>query len=373
MFDDLVSEPFNEEERARNIVTKNNNPANLRSQVQGRGRHKIILHETKRKQTQTEEPPLVINIGNIDSPSPQNNVNNFVELGGNNKPQKPRGRQRKKKFRKKLNPIEQNNSFNNEISSGNDAKPCSNPFQCPNKFVRSGGRRRPRVKSNVRAKKRNFWQKQNGNQLRRTKVNQLGVGHTNRKIRRGRKQIPSPKIAAENINVIKSDEKPALPSKPFTSFDVTDFDSTEPFVPTARSTIQDFTTTKQTTTSTEAADDQFNDFFDQENDLFIASSTVSSVVFKGSPTPGIGFFSSPNPWNDEKVVGASPSPWGHNSGGRPSFNNIGAHIDLGPKRKILEPEQLHFLSSTVSNRIFIGSGDTDVSTTTPLPIKEEEH
>jgi len=374
LFDDIVSEPFNEEENARNrFVTKNNDPAHLRSQLQGKGRHRISLHEKKQKQSQTEEPPLVINIGSIDSQTPQNNVDNFVELGGNNKPQKPQGRQRKKKFRKKLNPIEQNNSFDNEISSDNEAQPCSNPFQCPNKFVRSGGRRRPRVKSNVRAKKRNFWQKQNRNPLRRTKVNQLGVGHTNRKIRRGRKQVPSPKIAGQNNNIIKSDENPSFSSKPFTSFEVTNFDSTETFVPTARTTVQDFTTTESTTTSTEATDDDFDDFFDQENDLFIASSTVSSVVYKGSPTPGIGFFSSPNPWDDDKVSGASPSPWGHNPGRRPSFNDIGAHIDLGPKRKILEPEQLHFISSTVSNKIFIGAGDTDVSSTTPLPIKEEKH
>ena len=40
--------------------------------------------------------------------------------------------------------------------------------------------------------------------------------------------------------------------------------------------------------------DDFEDFFDSENDLFVASSTVSSVVFKGSPTPG-GWASSPAP------------------------------------------------------------------------------
>lgn len=373
LFDDTVSEPFNEEENARNrFVARNNDPTNLRSQNQNRGRHRVSLHENKeQKATQTEETPLVINIGSIDSKPPQNPVENFIELGGNNKPEKPRGRQRKKKFRKKLNSIEQS-SFDNEISTDNEVKPCSNPFQCPNKFVRAGGRRRPRVKSNVRAKKRNFWQKQNGNKLQRTRVNQLGVGHTNRKIRRGRKQVPSPKISSPNFNSININEKPSEKSKPLPSLELEDFDSAETFIPTARSTVQDDTTTESTTTSTTAADDAFDDFFDQENDLFIASSTVSSVVFKGSPTPGIGFFSSPNPWNDGVVKG-TPSPWGHSPGGRPSFNNIGAHIDLGPKKKILEPEQLHFISSTVSNKIFIGAGDTDISSTTSSPstVKED--
>ena len=53
------------------------------------------------------------------------------------------------------------------------------------------------------------------------------------------------------------------------------------------------TTTRRTTTTPEPVDD-FDDFFDSENDLFVASSTISSVVFKGSPTPG-GWASSPAP------------------------------------------------------------------------------
>ena len=51
--------------------------------------------------------------------------------------------------------------------------------------------------------------------------------------------------------------------------------------------------TRRTTTTPQPIDD-FEDFFDSENDLFVASSTVSSVVFKGSPTPG-GWASSPAP------------------------------------------------------------------------------
>ena len=52
-------------------------------------------------------------------------------------------------------------------------------------------------------------------------------------------------------------------------------------------------TTRRTTTTPEPVDD-FEDFFDSGNDLFVASSTVSPVVFKGSPTPG-GWASSPAP------------------------------------------------------------------------------
>ena len=46
----------------------------------------------------------------------------------------------------------------------------------------------------------------------------------------------------------------------------------------------------------EAENEIFDDFFDQQNDFFAASSTVSPVVFKGSPGPG--FFSSPRPFFD---------------------------------------------------------------------------
>merc|ERR1719422_2113459 len=112
----------------------------------------------------------------------------------------------------------------------------------------------------------------------------------------------------------------------------------------------------------------FDDFFDQQNDFFAASSTISPVVFKGSPGPG--FFSSPRPYYDNdgrQVSFTSPNPFGgpgDRSGGRPSFNNIGAHIDLGPQKPQIPLDQSFFNpSSTVSNKIFIGSLD---ETTTPL-------
>ena len=75
-------------------------------------------------------------------------------------------------------------------------------------------------------------------------------------------------------------------------------------------------------------------------------------------------------------VSFTPSPFGRPGGpvGRPSFNNIGAHIDLGPQKpqNILPQEQLFFNpSSTQSNKIFIGS-ENDVTTTTSSPTTTEE-
>ena len=71
-----------------------------------------------------------------------------------------------------------------------------------------------------------------------------------------------------------------------------------------------------------------------------------------------------------QVSFTSPSPFGHGpSGRRPSFNNIGAHIDLGPTKpqKILSPESLLFISSTVSNKIVIGSEEEITTTAAPAP------
>ena len=85
--------------------------------------------------------------------------------------------------------------------------------------------------------------------------------------------------------------------------DINEF--TEPFIPTTRTTTRSSTTstTEEITTKAfeEAENEIFDDFFDQQNDFFAASSTVSPVVFKGSPGPG--FFSSPRPFfdNDGKV------------------------------------------------------------------------
>jgi hypothetical protein len=213
------------------------------------------------------------------------------------------------------------------------------------------------VKSNLKAKKRNFWHGQAG----------TGIG-PRRKIRRGRKII---RKAAQSLNQVSNE----IPDKIFATVSAApQEEETEQFVPTVRTfapTTQRPTTTTTTNASDEVADD-FVDFFDSENDLFVASSTVSSVVFKGSPTPG-GWASSPAPnLYDEsgaQVSFSSPSPYGFGPSGRPSFNNIGAHVDLGPKKKILDPDQLFFISSTVSNKIFIGEPEEAV--TPPSPREEQ--
>merc|ERR1711892_1444583 len=277
-----------------------------------------------------------------------------------NRAQKPRVksnlRHRKKKIHTKFNNVGLNSVADDD---------CNNPFECPPKSVAAG--RRPRVKSNVRASKRNFWQKQKSRGISSTKNSEFGVGQQsrNRKIRRGRKQKSqiSNEIANQS-NEINDDESDL--SNLIDDSDVNE--PTEQFFPTTRTTPK----REESTKAFEEENEIFDDFFDQQNDLFVASSTVSSVVFKGSPGPG--FFSSPRPNFDSKgsqVSFTSPNPFGPSGpSGRPSFNNIGAHIDLGPQKpqKILEPEQLFFISSTVSNKIFIGSAE---ETTTPSPTLKD--
>ena len=247
-------------------------------------------------------------------------------------------------------------AFNAAINDIDDEdKKCSNPFACQTKFLTAG--RRPRVKSNLRARKRNFWQK--------TKLGGVGgagniVGkgfRRGRKIRRGRKQRPDVDVVekeTKSVDEIQENNK-----------------ATEAFFPTTRTTTTTAIPRKETTTTQAVKEEEneiFDDFFDSGNDFFAASSTVSPVVFKGSPGPG--FFSSPRPFSDGQVFfGTSPSPFGPAPGGpvgRPSFDNIGAHIDLGPPQVASLPEQLLHISSTVSNKIFIGSEDE--STTTPSSL-----
>ena len=72
-------------------------------------------------------------------------------------------------------------------------------------------------------------------------------------------------------------------------------ETTEQFVPTTRTTTEREATTQAVK---EEENEIFDDFFDHENDFFAASSTISPVVFKGSPGPG--FFSSPRPFYDNE-------------------------------------------------------------------------
>jgi len=334
-------------------------PSRFNNKKRIRGRNRVIVTSEEPSSSDddiTTEQPITSgeenNVLTEDTEKPK-----FLDLPS--RVQKPRVksnlRHRKKKIHTKFNNVDLNSVADDD---------CNNPFECPPKSVAAG--RRPRVKSNVRAGKRNFWQKQKNRAFSKTKNKEFGVGQRNRKIRRGRKQKSqfSNEISNQS-NEINDDESDltnliddANVSKP-----------TEQFFPTTRTTPKK----EETTEALEEENEIFDDFFDQENDLFIASSTVSPVVFKGSPGPG--FFSSPRPNFDShgsQVSFTSPNPFGPGGpSGRPSFNNIGAHIDLGPQKpqKILEPEQLFFISSTVSNKIFIGSEE---ETTTPSSVKKNE-
>jgi len=330
-------------------------PARFNNKKRIRGRNRVIV--------KSEEPSF-----SHDDITTQQSVDDDLLTENTEKPrfftsprkeQKPRVksnlRHRKKKIHTKFNNVDLNSVADDD---------CNNPFECPPKSVAAG--RRPRVKSNVRAGKRNFWQKQKNRAFSKTKNKEFGVGQRNRKIRRGRKQKSqfSNEISNQS-NEINDDESDLT-----NLIDDTNVSKpTEQFFPTTRTTPKK----EETTEALEEENEIFDDFFDQENDLFIASSTVSPVVFKGSPGPG--FFSSPRPNFDShgsQVSFTSPNPFGPGGpSGRPSFNNIGAHIDLGPQKpqKILEPEQLFFISSTVSNKIFIGSEE---ETTTPSSVKKNE-
>jgi len=329
-------------------------PARFNNKKRIRGRNRVIV--------KSEEPSF-----SHDDITTQQSVDDDLLTENTEKPrfftsprkeQKPRVksnlRHRKKKIHTKFNNVDLNSVEDDD---------CNNPFECPPKSVAAG--RRPRVKSNVRAGKRNFWQKQKSRGISQTKNSEFGVGQhgRNRKIRRGRKQKSQfTNEIANQSNEIDDDESDL--SNLIDDSDVNE--PTEQFFPTTRTTPRKEITTKSLE---EEENEIFDDFFDQQNDLFVASSTVSPVVFKGSPGPG--FFSSPRPNFDShgsQVSFTSPNPFGPGGpSGRPSFNNIGAHIDLGPQKpqKILEPEQLFFISSTISNKIFIGAEE---ETTTPTPV-----
>lgn len=333
---------FNNKKRIRGrnrVIVKSEEPSFSHDDITTQ--QSVTLNEDDDLLTETTEKPRF-----FDPPSRQ---------------QKPRVksnlRHRKKKIHTKFNSVDLNSVADDD---------CNNPFECPPKSVAAG--RRPRVKSNVRAGKRNFWQKQKSTGFSQTKNREFGVGQNrgNRKIRRGRKQ----KSQVTNENANQSNEINDDESDLSNLIDDSDVNEpTEQFFPTTRTTPRREVSTK----ALEEENEIFDDFFDQQNDLFVASSTVSSVVFKGSPGPG--FFSSPRPNFDNhgsQVSFTSPNPFGPGGpSGRPSFNNIGAHIDLGPEKpqKILKPEQLFFISSTVSNKIFIGSEE---ETTTPSPILQDE-
>jgi len=322
-------------------------PSSVKQQQRSRfrGRNRVVVKSTVPSFAIVEEEPA----SDLFSSEEPNSLASVPTRPTKSKPRVKSNLRSRGKFGKS------SSSALNSVTSEVD---CSNPFLCPPKSTAAG--RRPRVKSNVRAKKRNFWH---------------GAGSTGpvggrRKIRRGRKILRKP----DNIqfsNEISNEIEAHTVAAPVE-------EETEQFIPTVR-TFATTTPRPSTRRTTPQPVDDFEDFFDSENDLFVASSTVSSVVFKGSPTPG-GWASSPAPNFDGsgvQVSFSSPSPYGFGPSGRPSFNNIGAHVDLGPKKKILAPEQLFFISSTMSNKIFIGDPEEDTVTEPTVVVddtkkKEEE-
>ncbi len=238
------------------------------------------------------------------------------------------------------------------------------------------GNRRPRVKSNIRAIKRNYWsQNRGGND---NNDNGKPNGFRARKFRRGRKQRvqngPQQNGLASNDDSERRKKLRQRKPVAFTAFN-NDFDvdttNTDDFLPTVHTTaaFNDFeeTTTQVPVTDKESEEAEiFEELFESNNDLIVASSTVSSVVFKGTPTPGpFGFFSSPSSVFDSGNGVFIGSP-------RPQFNNIGNQIDLGPK-KFFSGNSV-FVTSTESNKIFIGRQDSNEDDNKPeitAPTVEE--
>ena len=232
-------------------------------------------------------------------PSPQQGRNRVVVetnlSSSSSSPHQSAVREKSLKTRTRKSRVKAAFAAANSLNGIDDGRDCHNPFDCPPKFVAAG--RRPRVKSNLQARKRNFWQKTKvGGGSGKFKLAEFGVGHQQgrrRKIRRGRKQRPS---IRQSVSSRQETELANL---------ITDgsedlHETTEQFVPTTRTTTTTTTPTPTTTTATttqhreEEENEIFDDFFDHQNDFFVASSTISPVVFKGSPGPG--FFSSPQPF-----------------------------------------------------------------------------
>ena len=285
-------------------------------------------------------------------------------------------------------------ALNRKSFSTAEEEECSDPFSCQHSSS-SGAEaptgHRPRVKSNITAKKRNFWQKDS--------AGEQAAEASRRKLRRGRKQktpvTPELEESDNDIsdeplasNVKKQPEGAGLLDELMGGKKGADgLTTTRPLIISQEPASAQFAPTQRpgghleaSTKSTSSA--PFKDLFEEEeeeedDDLIVSSSTVSAVVFKGSPTPSpFGFFSSPQPdWD-------GPSKNSLGGGGfagspRPSFTNIGNDIDLGQEKKplrILPLDQLFFVSSTQSNKIVIGSDDEeDDEEEEELEKKEEDN
>ena len=59
------------------------------------------------------------------------------------------------------------------LQASNFGDGCNNPFKCPPKTVAGG--RRPRVKSNIKARKRNYWNPRKDRIIKRRKQVIFGI------------------------------------------------------------------------------------------------------------------------------------------------------------------------------------------------------
>lgn len=325
---------IHETETNRFVSRPNPSRFNNRRKISPRGRNRVVV-------TTTENAPFV-EIGTNNRPH-----ENVETLDVNLSTQAPRSgliSARQKPHVKSdvvLSKRNRGKKFSRVRAEIGHQRDCSNPFNCPPTQRAPGGR--ARVKSNVRAKTRNFWQKplkkrvkHRGKFSKEFGVGTSGFRRNGIRRRKGRKQVVAP-IENDISNDIEDDFH-------------NDIDATQQsfetipsqFVPTPRPIIG-----KENKDTFSGKDLFETDLFDGdffEEDLVFASSTVSPVVFRGSPTPSFGFFSSP----------------------KPQFNDIGAHIDLGAKKH--PGRNSVFISSTISNKIFIGSREEE--TTKPTLFQE---
>merc|ERR1712106_445320 len=203
-------------------------PARFNNKKRIRGRNRVIVKSEEPSFSHDDITTQQSVASNEDDDLLTENTEKPRFFNSPTRAQKPRVksnlRHRKKKIHTKFNNVGLNSVADDD---------CNNPFECPPKSVAAG--RRPRVKSNVRAGKRNFWQKQKSSGISSTKNSEFGVGQQsrNRKIRRGRKQKSqiSNEIANQS-NEINDDESDL--SNLIDDSDVNE--PTEQFFPTTRTT-----------------------------------------------------------------------------------------------------------------------------------------
>ena len=182
---------------------------------------------------------------------------------------------------------------NNDLDGG-----CSNPFKCPPKKI-AGGRRRPRVKSNIKARQRNFHFKHKlGSRTRKNRVRTNKVP-----FRRGK--ASSAAVTPSPLNSFNGGESPAAPAvtTPESNNDLLSFlltvttPETVTFQPTPASVTRDFTTAERNFPQNGKARKNFPSFPKKQRTRFppqerpTPALPVTHVPFQDSQNS----FSSPTP------------------------------------------------------------------------------